>query len=206
MKSVYSVSKKPSTSALSALVSFLEMMSLFIDADSLPKREREILLRRIRKEGLEAYFVADRILSDVRLAIEEDTADKRSAYRDILPRKEMKKIKSGIHMIVVATDENSADDEIVRIAETPSLAITHDIPLAKRLIDKGITVMDDRGHELGKDNINERLSMRSFMQDLRESGFESEKTKALTERDIANFSNTLDRLIMRLKKAPDCGK
>ena len=48
------------------------MIKLDIDADSLPVRHREIVLRRIIKRGYEAWFAADRSLPDVMKAIEED--------------------------------------------------------------------------------------------------------------------------------------
>ena len=47
-------------------------MKLYIDADSLPLRHRSIILRRIISKGHQAWFVADRSLSDVLLAIDED--------------------------------------------------------------------------------------------------------------------------------------
>ena len=44
---------------------------LYLDADSLPLKHREIIIRRCMRENITAYFVADRDLPDVRSAIRE---------------------------------------------------------------------------------------------------------------------------------------
>lgn len=180
-------------------------MRVFVDADSLPVREREILLRRFSKDDVEAYFVADRTLKDVERAIEAHTGRLREGKRD-LDRKELKKIRSTIHMVVVEKGDNSADDEIVRIAPSGSIAITHDVPLAKRLVDNGVVVLDDRGGVYTGENINERLSVRNFMTELRAQGIKEEKTKRLTEKDIMEFANSFDKIYTKMEKATSCGK
>lgn len=175
------------------------MMKLYIDSDSLPLRHRSIILRRIIKRGYEAWFAADRSLPDVLLAIDEDKAKRREPYRGILDKEEIRKIGSGIHMIVVEKGENSADDELVSIATPPALAISHDIPLLSRLIEKGITVMDDRGNEYDESNIGKRLSERGVNSYFREMGVFSEKQKSFDERTIRAFSETFDKLCSELE-------
>ena len=57
-------------------------------------------------------------------------------------------------MVIVETDSDSADDEIVNLAQEeilPSL----DIPLIDRLAEKGVLVLDDRGNIFTKENIKE---------------------------------------------------
>ena len=176
------------------------MFKLYIDADSLPKQHRKIFLNRIVKENLEAYFAADRELPDVVEAKAIHTSQLRAPYKDTLDKTELRKIKSSINMVVVSTGANSADDKLVEIAEAPGIAITHDIPLAARLLEKGIAVIDDRGNEYTPDNINERLSIRSVMADFREMGIFDDKSKRFDDRTINAFANSFDRLVDKYKK------
>ena len=101
------------------------MIRLYIDSDSLPVRHRSIVIKRIIKNGYEAWFAADRELPDVLKAIEEDKRVRRSAFRETLTREEARKIGSGIHMEVVKSGANSADDRLVELALAPaSLLLT----------------------------------------------------------------------------------
>lgn len=176
------------------------MFNLYIDADSLPKTHRAIVLRRIQKEIShlgKVVFAADRELNDVNEVIKAHTASLRAPYRETLSKEDLRRIKSNISMIVVPTGANSADDKLVELAEAPGFAITHDIPLAARLVEKGIVVLDDRGHELTDENVRERLSIRDFMTELRSYGFESEKTKSFDNKTLNEFSNAFDSLMFR---------
>ena len=174
------------------------MFSIYVDSDSLPKTHRPIVLKRIVKESAhirECIFASDRILPDVRDAIEEHTASLRRPYRDKMDKAELRAIKSNIHMAVVPTGANSADDYLVEHASLPGFAITHDIPLASRLVEKGLVVLDDRGHEYTEENIRTRLSERNFMTQLREMGVNGEKTKAFDSRTLNEFSSAFDKVI-----------
>ncbi|MBQ0072540.1 MAG: DUF188 domain-containing protein [Spirochaetales bacterium] len=176
------------------------MFNLYIDADSLPKTHRAIVLKRLLKENDKigtCIFAADRELPDVKETMQNHTASLRSPYKETLPKEELRKIKTNIQMIVVATGANSADDKLVELAEVPGFAITHDIPLAARLVEKGIVVLDDRGNEMTKENVRERLSVRDFMTELRDYGFQSDKTKPFDNRTLNEFSNAFDRLMFR---------
>ena len=175
------------------------MIRMYIDSDSLPKRQMEIVLRRIIKNGYEAWFVADRSIPAVMKAIEEDKKIRRAPFRDTLSREEARKIGSGIHMVVVESGANSADDYIAEIAESPALAITHDIPLSARLIEKGLVVIDDRGSTLTKENIRERISERDNNARFREMGLFDNKSKHFDERTIRDFSAAFDKAIVTLE-------
>ena len=174
-------------------------MKLYIDADSLPLRHRSIILRRIISKGHQAWFVADRSLSDVLLAIDEDKAKRRGPFRTALPKEELRKIGSGINMIVVESGANAADDKLVEIASAPALAISHDIPLLSRLIQKGLLAMDDRGNEYTADNIAKRLSERNVNSYFREMGLFPDKQNSFDEKTIRLFTQTFDRLCSKLE-------
>ena len=61
---------------------------LFLDADSLPIKHREIIIKRCIKENIESYFVADRQLKDVLDSIKEHTVILRKPYRGVLSNEE----------------------------------------------------------------------------------------------------------------------
>lgn len=179
------------------------MFNIYVDADSFPKALLDIVLRRIIKEYdyiKEAYFISDRVISEVRNTSEGHTALLRENKKDILEKNELRKIKSNIKYEVVEKGENSADDRIVELAHTPSFAITHDVPLSFRLCEKGLKVLDDRGHIYTSDNIRERLGIRNVNTTLREWGIMSEKTKSMKDRDILHFSQSFDALIEEYKR------
>ena len=175
-----------------------DMARIYVDADSITARHRAIILRRAIGKEHSLYFVADRSLSDVEKAIADDKSERRRRVRDEMTREEARKIGSEIHMIVVQSGKDSADDEIVRIAEPMSLAITHDIPLSKRLIEKGLTVIDDRGGRLDSSNIDARLSERRNNMIFREMGLFDSRQKRFDERTIQEFAAAFDKALSEL--------
>ncbi len=178
------------------------MFSIYVDADSFPSVLMNIVLKRIVKESCfieEAVFVSDRVIPKVREVRENHTHLLREEKKQLLSTEELKLIKSNIRYIVVESSPDAADDEIVAISKPPAIAITHDVPLSYRLVEKGLVCIDDRGHIYTKDNVGERLSERNFNTDMREYGMESGRTKSLTQADINAFSSSFDALIYKLK-------
>lgn len=171
------------------------MPTLLVDADSLPQRWRAIIIRRALKDDLECRFFADRDLSDVRTAIEEDTRRLRDPYRDSLGREDLRRIRSRLSMHVVPTGADSADDHIVELADADSLVISHDIPLLERAIAKGARAMDDRGHEYDEGDIRARMGQRAVNYAMREMGLFGERQRQLDAKTLEAFSNTLDRIL-----------
>ncbi len=174
------------------------MARIYVDADSMTERHRAIILRRAVGKDHSLYFVADRRLPDVDKAIAEDKRERRSRVRETATREEARRIGSEIHMIVVGKGQDSADDEIVRIAEPGSLAITHDIPLSKRLIDKGLIVIDDRGGRLDRSNIDARLSERRNNMIFREMGLFEGRQRRFDDRTIQAFAAAFDKALSEL--------
>ncbi len=175
----------------------LGMRKIYIDADSLPVQIRAIVLRRVMREGIAAIFVADRPLKDVRRAYEEHTALLRAAEREAGEEDSdrLRSIRSPISMVVVEAGLDSADNWIVDHAEADALAITHDVPLASRLAEKGLVVLDDRGGVYTSENVGERLSMRNLMGELREMGIYSEQHRPMDNRQVKAFSDAFDGVL-----------
>lgn len=162
-----------------------------------------MVLRRLVKESGEigeAVFVSDRVIPQVREQIENHTHLLREEKKELLPCEELRKIKSNIRYVVVPSSPDGADDELVALSSSPGFAITHDVPLSARLTEKGLVVIDDRGHIYTSENVRERLSERNFNTEMREYGIESGRTKRLTPGDINSFASSFDTLIHDFKK------
>ncbi len=178
------------------------MLKLYVDADSCPKNLRQIVLRAIMRNNLVSCFVADRPLKDIEQACQMHTAELRNAARKAGERDEMalRAIRSPITMVVVQPGMDSADDWIVENATPPAIAITHDIPLASRLVKKGLTVLDDRGKTYTRENMAQRLSVRNAMTEFREMGLFAEKHERMGNKQIKAFSDAFDSLLTAMLK------
>lgn len=151
-------------------------MKILLDADSCPKAARDLILKRAAKLSVCVIFAANRQIP--------------SSYE-----KEGKIWRA--QMEICPNTEDSADDRIVELADESDIVITRDIPLAKRLTDKNITVIDDRGRAFTANNINEMLSLRNFMVDLANHGFEYERTANYSKKDLKQFADSLDRILTK---------
>ena len=89
------------------------------------------------------------------------------------------------------------DNKIVELVEAGDLVITADIPLAAEVIARGAQVLDPRGELYTKDTIQERLTMRNFMETLRSSGVETGGPSGFSQRDCQNFAKQLDKLLAK---------
>jgi uncharacterized protein YaiI (UPF0178 family) len=100
-------------------------------------------------------------------------------------------------MEICPAGENAADDRIVELAEAGDIVITRDVPLAKRLVEKDIAAIDDRGRVFTKNNINELLSLRNFTVGLAGSGMEFERTANYGKKELKHFADSMDRLLTK---------
>jgi hypothetical protein len=147
-------------------------MTIWVDADSFPKRLRTIVCRAALRTRTGAVFISDRKLQDIK--------------GDYLQN------------VVVPHGSGEADEELVLRVEPGDLAITHDIPLAARLVEKGAVVLDDRGNLFTAENIRERLSIRDLMEYFRLAGIQTDGMISPGEREIRAFAGALDRELTRL--------
>lgn len=147
-------------------------MIIFVDADSCPMKVREVVCRAAARVQVEARFVANRPIP----IIENEMT----------------------RMIVVAEGEGVADDAIVDEANPGDLVITRDIPLASRLVEAGITTLNDRGNHYTADNIRERLAYRNFMTELRQSGINPEQHSSFSNKELQKFASAFDRELTKL--------
>jgi uncharacterized protein len=145
-------------------------MKILVDADSCPKQARDLVLRRAVKLNIRAIFAANRQIPDA----------------------------AGAQMEICPNGENAADDRIAELSESGDIVVTRDVPLAKRLVEKGVNVLDDRGRIFTKNNINELLSLRNFTVGLAENGMEFERTATYGKKELKTFADSFDRIITKL--------
>ena len=118
-------------------------MKIFVDADSCPRQAREMILRFSSRLGIETVFVANRAIPGL----------PETAVMELCP-----------------PEDGAADDRIVLLALPEDLVITRDLPLAERLVEKSVKVMDDRGRIFTQENIRQLRSLRDFTVSLAEKG------------------------------------
>jgi uncharacterized protein YaiI (UPF0178 family) len=147
-------------------------VKIWVDADACPGPVRDVLLRASQRLKISIVFVANRPIA--------------------LPRSE------GVSTVQVGAGLDVADRHIAEHAQKGDLVMTQDIPLAALLVPKGVVALDPRGEVFTEENIAERLSVRNFMQELRESGVATRGPSAFTERDRQQFASALDRELTRL--------
>jgi uncharacterized protein YaiI (UPF0178 family) len=147
-------------------------MKILVDADSCPRPTREAVLRASLRTGLKVIFAANRLIPGI---------SGNTAVMELCP-----------------PGEGSADNRIVELAHPGDLALTRDIPLAARLVEASVMVIDDRGEVYTRENIRERLSIRDFMVGLAENGLAAARPAVYGRRELKAFADSFDRLLARL--------
>jgi uncharacterized protein YaiI (UPF0178 family) len=105
-------------------------------------------------------------------------------------------------MSVCPENIGAADDYLVDFAESGDLAVTRDIPLAGRLLERGASVLDDRGRIFTRDNINSHLSIREFQIHLSMGGSQIARTASYNKKSLKMFASSFDKLLTRLSRTP----
>ena len=113
-------------------------MKIWIDADACPRDVKEVVFRASTRRSIPVVLVANKGMQTP----------------PAFPLVTMTQVKGG---------PDVADDHIAAAAEKGDVAVTQDIPLAARLVEKGVVAIDVRGTVFDEDNIGERLSVRDFM-------------------------------------------
>ncbi|MCB1766752.1 MAG: YaiI/YqxD family protein [Candidatus Competibacteraceae bacterium] len=142
-------------------------MQIWIDADACPAPVKAIVFRASQRVRIPVTLVANQ-----------------RAQKPALPL---------IKVVQVSQGFDAADDYIVANATASDLVITADIPLAARLVAQGIPALNPRGELYTADNIQERLALRNFKEELRSAGSITGGPAPYHDRDKQAFANSLDR-------------
>ncbi len=146
-------------------------MKILVDADACPAAVKDILYRAAERAQVSLTLIANRMLR-------------------VPP-------SPWIRAFQVLPGFDVADQRIALEAAAGDIVITADIPLAALVIAKGANVLDPRGELLDANNIEERLTMRNFMDELRSSGIDSGGPATFSQADRKAFAQRLDSLLAK---------
>lgn len=114
-----------------------------------------------------------------------------------------------IERAVVSAGMDAADDYIAERAGKGAIVITADVPLAARAVKAGAAALAPNGKPFTESAIGMALATRNLMDQLRSAGEITGGPKPFSPKDRSAFLGSLDREIVRLKRAgfaPDGGK
>lgn len=149
-------------------------MKIWIDADACPKMVKEVIFKAANRLQIPVCLVAN-------------------SYMNI-PHSPL------ISLIQVEKGADIADFYIVEHVKEGELVITADIPLAALVVEKKATAINPRGELYTEENVRERLSVRDFMQELRDSGVDTGGPAPFGLKDKEKFANTLNKLLTPMCK------
>ena len=149
-------------------------MRVWIDADACPRAAKDQVVKFALKRRFEVVMVAGQALA--------------------------KPAFSCVRLIVVPSGPDAADDYLVEYAQPGELVICSDVPLADRLVKKGVAALDPRGREFDERNMADKLAVRNLFTELREQGQMGGGQAAYGECDKQAFANALDRILTRLNR------
>jgi len=105
-----------------------------------------------------------------------------------------------IHYEIVAQGADAADDWIVEHIGAGDIAITADIPLAGRCLDRNARVLKHNGDAFTPDNIGTALGMREFKRHLREVSGGQTYNETFAAKDRSRFLIALENVIQALAR------
>ncbi len=144
-------------------------MHIWVDADACPVVIKEILFRASERWQVRMTLVANQMLR---------TPPSRF-----------------ISALQVPRGFDVADAHIVAHAQAGDLVITADIPLAAEVVERGARALNPRGELYTAENIQERLTMRDMMEELRSSGVDIGGPALFSQADRKSFAGQLDKLL-----------
>jgi uncharacterized protein YaiI (UPF0178 family) len=147
---------------------------IFVDADACPVKDE--IFRVATRYGLKVLLVSNSPLR--------------------VPRSPL------FESIVVARGQfDGADDWIVEQITDRDIAITSDIPLAARCLEKGARALDAKGRVYSPESIGDALASRELMTHLRAMGEMGGGPPPFSDRDRSTFLQRLDDLIQALRRS-----
>ena len=148
------------------------MTEIYVDADACPVKDE--VLRVAHRHGILVHLVSNRWL--------------RGADHPLIRR------------IVVPQGADAADDWIAERIGPGDIAVTGDIPLASRCLDRKARVLDSAGRPFTPDSIGMALAMRDLKAHFRETGDISGINPAFTKQDRSRFLSALEVTIQAIRR------
>lgn len=148
------------------------MLDIYVDGDACPVKDEA--LKVAMRHGLDVYMVSN------------------SYLRPINNKK--------IHIVLVASGPDVADDWIAERIKDGDIAITADILLAQRCLKNKASVVSPTGKPFTDDNIGSAVAGRALSSHLRETGEISGNNPAFSNKDRSRFLQTLEEVIQQIKR------
>ena len=149
------------------------MTTIYVDADACPVKEE--IVRVAERRNLPVVFVANSGMRPSRNPL--------------------------VRNVVVSGSFDAADDWIVEQAGQGDIAITADVPLAARLVDRRVVALTPKGRIHDERNIAMTSAMRDLSQGLREAGTIQSYNAPFSPRDRSSFVEGLELAIRRAKSS-----
>ena len=151
------------------------MTEIFVDADACPVKDE--ILRVAERHGITIHLISN--------------AWMRGPQHPLIER------------VVVGDGPDAADDWIADHVVAGDIAVTADIPLAARCLDKRARALRHDGNPFTEDSIGMALATRDLMAQLRETGEITGGPSAFTKKDRSRFLNALEVMIQAaLRETP----
>lgn len=147
--------------------------AIYVDGDACPVKEE--VLRVAARHGVEVVMVGNSWL-------------RRAAAPNV-------------RMVVVPEGPDAADDWIAEHIGAGDVAVTADIPLAARCLERGASVLGPTGKPFTGDSIGMALAMRDLNAVLRETGEIKGYVASITKRDRSRFLEALELAVRRALRA-----
>lgn len=146
--------------------------SIFVDADACPVKK-------------EIYRVSERF-----------------SFKIIIVSNKPQKIpnRPSVELKIVGNEPDAADDWIADNINVNDIAVTADIPLAKRCIDKKAFVTTPRGREMDNKSIGSALASRNLADILRNEGMETGGPPPINRKTKSAFLQTFDLICRKAEK------
>src|SRR6476469_7271716 len=141
--------------------------TIYVDADACPVKDEAV--RVAERHGLAIHFVSNAWMR--------------------LPEAPL------VHRVVVSDGPDAADDWIAERIGPGDVAVTADIPLAARCLEKGATVISTKGHLFTEDSIGDSLATRELMSQLRQAGVITGGPAPMAKQDRSRFLAGLEEAI-----------
>lgn len=149
---------------------------IWIDADASPKVIKEIIFKVCARLQCKVIMVANSAMQ--------------------VPQTPL------IELVKVKKDQDAADHYIATHVSKNDIVVTADIPLASLIVAKGAIALDVRGEIYTEENVQQRLSMRDFMKNLRDEGLQTGGPATFSDKDKISFTNALNRITDKKIKNP----
>jgi len=151
------------------------VLEIYIDADGCPVKEE--VYRVAQRYALMVYVVSNGFMR--------------------VPRDDR------IRQIVVGKGFDEADDWIAEHIQPGDVAVTADIELAARCLDRGARVLGPKGRMFTEDSIGDALATRALMDQIRQTGEITGGPAPMGRKDRSRFLSRLDEIVNAIRREAD---